>query len=45
VPSHPSQVLNELPTELVERADEKAKQPVSAEAGKQQFALLRAALG
>jgi superfamily I DNA/RNA helicase len=44
VPCHPSPFLRELPAELVEHADEKAKEPVSAEAGKQRFAALRAAL-
>jgi superfamily I DNA/RNA helicase len=44
VPCHPSQFLGELPQELVEHADEKGKKPVSAEAGKQKFAALRAAL-
>ena len=44
IPCHPSPFLKELPGELVEHANEKAKQPVSAEAGKQHFAALRAAL-
>jgi superfamily I DNA/RNA helicase len=44
VPCHPSQFLGELPQELVEHADEKAKKPVSTEEGKQRFALLRAVL-
>jgi DNA helicase-2/ATP-dependent DNA helicase PcrA len=43
-PCHPSTFLNELPPELVEHADEKAKQPVSTEAGKERFAALRAML-
>ena len=42
VPCHPSNFLQELPEELVERADEKARQPVSVESGKEQFAALRA---
>lgn len=44
VPCHPSPFLRELPPELVEHANEKAKQPVSAEAGRQKFADLRVAL-
>jgi superfamily I DNA/RNA helicase len=43
-PCHPSQFLKELPGELVEHADEKAKQPVAAESGKDRFALLRNSL-
>jgi superfamily I DNA/RNA helicase len=39
---HPSMFLGELPPELVEPADEKAKQPVNAETGKERFAALRA---
>jgi superfamily I DNA/RNA helicase len=42
VPCHPSQFLKELPAELVEHADEKSKQPVSSQAGKQMFSALRA---
>ncbi|HTL18776.1 MAG TPA: ATP-dependent DNA helicase Rep, partial [Patescibacteria group bacterium] len=41
---HPSSFLEELPSELVEHADEKGKQPVAAEAGKERFAALRALL-
>ncbi len=41
---HPSCFLQELPAELVEHADEKAKQPVSADSGKERFAALRALL-
>jgi superfamily I DNA/RNA helicase len=41
---HPSCFLRELPPELVEHADEKAKQPVSADSGKERFAALRALL-
>jgi len=44
LPCHPSQFLGELPPELVEHADEKAKKPVSAEDGKHRFAALRAVL-
>ena len=45
VPCHPSPFLKELPPELVEHADEKAKQPVTPESGKGRFDLLRASLG
>ena len=45
LPCHPSQFLKELPEELVEHADEKAKTPVAAESGKDMFAAMRAALG
>jgi hypothetical protein len=41
---HPSEFLKELPPELVEHADEKAKQPVAPESGKGRFNLLRASL-
>jgi DNA helicase-2/ATP-dependent DNA helicase PcrA len=44
-PCHPSPFLNELPPELVEHADEKAKQPVTPDSGKTRFALLRDSLG
>jgi DNA helicase-2/ATP-dependent DNA helicase PcrA len=44
MPCHPSPFLKELPPELVELADEKGKQPVSAEAGKSRFDALRSAL-
>jgi len=42
-PCHPSPFLKELPPELLELADEKAKQPVSVESGKDYFAALRQA--
>jgi superfamily I DNA/RNA helicase len=45
LPCHPSQFLKELPEELVEHADEKAKTPVAAESGKSMFAAMRDALG
>jgi superfamily I DNA/RNA helicase len=45
MPCHPSPFLNELPPELVEHADEKAKQPVAPESGKARFDLLRSSLG
>jgi superfamily I DNA/RNA helicase len=41
---HPSSFLHELPAELVEHADEKAKQPVTPDSGKERFAALRALL-
>ena len=44
VACHPSQFLNELPPELVEHADEKAKQPVTPDSGKAKFDVLRASL-
>ena len=44
MPCHPSQFLHELPPELVEHADEKAKQPVAPESGKGRFDMLRASL-
>jgi superfamily I DNA/RNA helicase len=45
MPCHPSPFLNELPPELVEQADEKAKQPVTPDSGKVRFDLLRSSLG
>ena len=45
LPCHPSPFLKELPPELVEHADEKGKQVVQAEAGKDYFAAMRDALG
>jgi superfamily I DNA/RNA helicase len=44
VTCHPSPFLKELPAELVERADEKARQPVAAESGKNMFAAIRSSL-
>jgi len=44
MPCHPSPFLNELPPELVEHGDEKAKQPVTLDSGKARFALLRDSL-
>jgi DNA helicase-2/ATP-dependent DNA helicase PcrA len=44
-PCHPSPFLKELPPELVEHADEKAKQPIAPGSGKAHFDLLRASLG
>ena len=45
VPAHPSRFLRELPGELVENAEEKAKVAVTVESGKDMFAALRAAIG
>ena len=45
MPCHPSQFLKELPPELVEHADEKAKTPVTTESGKDRFAAMRDMLG
>ena len=45
MPCHPSPFLKELPPELVEHADEKAKQPVTVDSGKSRFDAMRAALG
>jgi DNA helicase II / ATP-dependent DNA helicase PcrA len=45
MPCHPSQFLKELPPELIEHADEKAKTPVAAESGKDMFAAMRDSLG
>src|SRR5262249_53763685 len=39
---HPSMFLRELPPELVEHADAKAKKPVTPESGRERFAALRA---
>ena len=43
-PCHPSRFLGELPRELVEHADEKAKTPVKAESGKDLFEIMRSSL-
>jgi superfamily I DNA/RNA helicase len=42
-PCHPSPFLLDLPPELVERADEKSKQPVTVESAKSRFDALRSA--
>jgi superfamily I DNA/RNA helicase len=42
-PCHPSPFLKDLPPELVERGDDKAKQPVSVEAARTHFDVVRAA--
>jgi len=44
MPCHPSPFLKELPPELVELADEKAKQPVTVDSGKSRFDAMRSAL-
>ena len=44
-PCHPSPFLQELPDHLVEHANEKGKQPVAVQTGKDIFASLRASLG
>jgi superfamily I DNA/RNA helicase len=44
MPCQPSPFLKELPEELVEHADEKSKQPVSDETGKDFFAAMRSAV-
>ena len=44
-PCHPSSFLRELPEELVERAEDRPREPVSVEAGKDWFAAMRAKLG
>jgi DNA helicase-2/ATP-dependent DNA helicase PcrA len=43
-PCYPSPFLMELPSELVEHADEKARQPVAVDTGRNLFAAMRAAL-
>lgn len=45
MPCHPSQFLRELPEELIEHANERAKTPVTTESGKDMFAAMRDALG
>ncbi len=45
MPCHPSPFLNELPADLIEDANEKGKQPVKAESGKDLFAAMRDQLG
>ncbi len=45
LPCQPSQFLNDLPPELVEMADVKARQPVTIDSGKSRFEALRSALG
>jgi superfamily I DNA/RNA helicase len=43
-PCYPSPFLRELPAELVEHADETARQPLTVDAGRDLFALMRSAL-
>ncbi len=45
MPCHPSPFLKELPSELVENAAERSKQPVAVESGRNMFAAMRDALG
>jgi DNA helicase-2/ATP-dependent DNA helicase PcrA len=45
MPCHPSPFLKELPADLVEHGDEKGKQPVTTESGKNMFSAMREALG
>jgi DNA helicase II / ATP-dependent DNA helicase PcrA len=45
MPCHPSPFLKDLPEELVEHGDEKGKQQVTSDAGRDKFAALRASLG
>ena len=45
LPCHPSSFLREIPPELVELADEKARQPVTVNSGKGLFSAMRDALG
>jgi superfamily I DNA/RNA helicase len=45
MPCHPSGFLKEIPEEFIERADEKAKAPVTVESGKSMFAAMRDAIG
>jgi DNA helicase-2/ATP-dependent DNA helicase PcrA len=44
LPCHPSPFLKEIPEELIEHANETAKQPVKPESGKSMFDLMRAAI-
>jgi DNA helicase II / ATP-dependent DNA helicase PcrA len=43
-PCHPSHFLQDLPAEVVEDADEKAKQPVEVKSGKTLFEVMRSSL-
>ena len=43
-PCYPSPFLKELPAELIEHADEKARQPVAVDTGRNLFDAMRAAL-
>jgi superfamily I DNA/RNA helicase len=44
VPCHPSPFLKELPEDLIEDENEKAKTPIAPQDSKAMFAALRAAL-
>jgi superfamily I DNA/RNA helicase len=44
-PCHPSRFLKELPEDLIEHGDEKAKAPVTPESSKDGFAAMRASVG
>jgi superfamily I DNA/RNA helicase len=44
-PCHPSRFLQELPAELIERAEDRASAPVSAADAKELFAAVRTAVG
>jgi hypothetical protein len=44
MPCHPSRFLKELPPELVEDADARDKEPVTPDAGKKMFDVLRSAI-
>ena len=45
LPCHPSGFLKEIPDEFLERAEDKAKAPVTRESGRSMFAAMREALG
>ncbi|MCI0534578.1 MAG: UvrD-helicase domain-containing protein [Verrucomicrobiales bacterium] len=45
LPCQPSPFLKELPESLVERADERSREPVAVQTGREMFAALRANLG
>jgi superfamily I DNA/RNA helicase len=44
MPCHPSAFLKELPEELIEHADERAKRPVTVDSGRNLFSAMRQAL-
>jgi len=44
-PCYPSPFLKELPAELIEHADEKVRQPVAVDTGRDLFEAMRAAVG
>ena len=45
MPCHPSPFLKEVPEDFIERAEDRAKAPVTAAAGKSMFAAMRESLG